>query len=294
MILPKENDTGIVSHGQPSQKRKHRTVNDENGNSQARSQKANNRIVVVLEDIRNISHVKNNELGLHIPSTKRNRLHRDEGSIGLRMLKSMLRQNGRNQISNYSQGTIESNQHNKSSSFSNIRNDPTPNSIFKKPPSNQSIPLKSIFGRIFKDISNIPQSCDRPQSGGFGSQAVQMPHISSPRFGKLSQTPYVAATSMGYCKSKRLKNLQCPTPTRNKFARWKISSHKASLGSFKLGTICLKFASSTSHLRSTGINSKRLNSQPNRGYFIKLLLSTYFMFPIWPLHSARSQNQFHY
>lgn len=82
-------------------------------------------------------------------------------------------------------------------------NDPTPNSIFKKPPSNQSIPLKSIFGRIFKDISNIPQSCDRPQSGGFGSQAVQMPRISSPRFGKLSQTPYVAATIMGYCKSKR-------------------------------------------------------------------------------------------
>ncbi|CAN6801760.1 unnamed protein product, partial [Brassica oleracea] len=214
MILPKENGTGIVSHGQPSQKRKHRTVNDENGNSQARSQKANNRIVVVLEDVTNISHVKNNELGLHIPSTKRNRLHRDEGSIGLRMLKSMLRKNGRNQKSNYSQGTIDSNQHNKSSSFSNIRNDPTPNSIFKKPPSNQSIPLKSIFGRIFK-----PQSCDRPQSGGFGSQAVQMPHISSPRFGKLSQTPYVAATSMGYCKSKRLKNLQCPTPTRNKFAR---------------------------------------------------------------------------
>uniref|UniRef100_A0A0D3D401 Helitron helicase-like domain-containing protein n=1 Tax=Brassica oleracea var. oleracea TaxID=109376 RepID=A0A0D3D401_BRAOL len=284
MILPKENGTGIVSHGQPSQKRKHRTVNDENGNSQARSQKANNRIVVVLEDVTNISHVKNNELGLHIPSTKRNRLHRDEGwivshgqpsqkrkhrtvndendnskarsqkannrivvvledvtnilhlknnelrlhilstkrnrlhrdegSIGLRMLKSMLRKNGRNQKSNYSQGTIDSNQHNKSSSFSNIRNDPTPNSIFKKPPSNQSIPLKSIFGRIFK-----PQSCDRPQSGGFGSQAVQMPHISSPRFGKLSQTPYVAATSMGYCKSKRLKNLQCSTPTRNKFAR---------------------------------------------------------------------------
>uniref|UniRef100_A0A0D3D3Z8 Helitron helicase-like domain-containing protein n=1 Tax=Brassica oleracea var. oleracea TaxID=109376 RepID=A0A0D3D3Z8_BRAOL len=58
-----------------------------------------------------------------------------------------------------------------------------------------------------------------PQSGGYGSQAVQMPHISSPRFGKLSQTPYVVATSMGYCKRKRLKNLQCPTPTRNKFAR---------------------------------------------------------------------------
>ena len=56
---------------------------------------------------------------------------------------------------------------------------------------------------MVSDISNIPQSCDRPQSGGYGSQAVQMPHISSPRFGKLSQTPYVAATSMGYCKSKR-------------------------------------------------------------------------------------------
>ena len=34
-------------------------------------------------------------------------------------------------------------------------NDPTPNSILKKLPSNQSIPLKSIFGRIFKDI-DIP------------------------------------------------------------------------------------------------------------------------------------------
>lgn len=58
MILPKEKGTGMVSHGQPSQKRKRRTVNDENDNSQARSQKENNGIGVVFADVTNIPHVK--------------------------------------------------------------------------------------------------------------------------------------------------------------------------------------------------------------------------------------------
>lgn len=72
----------------------------------------------------------------------------------------------------------------------------TPNSIFKKTLNNQTIPLTGAFGRILKDISNLPQS------GGIGSQIVQSPPISSSRFGTLSQTPYVASTSMGYCRSK--------------------------------------------------------------------------------------------
>lgn len=46
-----------------------------------------------------------------------------------------------------------------------------------------------------KVLKNVDES-------GIGSQIVQSPPISSSRFGTLSQTPYVASTSMGYCRSK--------------------------------------------------------------------------------------------
>lgn len=50
----------VLSHDQPSQKRKQRPVNDENDNHQAQTQKSNSRRGVVLEDVTNIPHLKSN------------------------------------------------------------------------------------------------------------------------------------------------------------------------------------------------------------------------------------------
>ena len=76
-----------------------------------------------------------------------------------------------------------------------------PISIENTPPSNQSIPLKSIFGRVLKDITNTPQSV------GFGSQAVQNRTIPSPMYG--THSPYVASTSMASCNSKSILFFFC-------------------------------------------------------------------------------------
>lgn len=74
-------------------------------------------------------------------------------------------------------------------------NDMSPNSFNQTlPTSNRSIPLKSIFGRVLKDITNIPQS------GVFGTETIPLSSSQSTRFAPLSQTPYVPSTSMGYCK----------------------------------------------------------------------------------------------
>ncbi|KAJ4888691.1 Helitron_like_N domain-containing protein [Raphanus sativus] len=110
----------------------------------------------------------------------------------------------------------------------------TPNSIFKKTLNNQTIPLTGAFGRILKDISNLPQS------GGIGSQIVQSPPISSSRFGTLSQTPYVASTSMGYCRSHGLKGLQGPSPTTNNYGS---NEFRGDMSSSSRNTLRSKFDS---------------------------------------------------
>lgn len=74
----------------------------------------------------------------------------------------------------------------------------TPSSVFKSKPSNESIPLKSIFGRVLKDITNTSPAV------GCDSQGVQSRYIPSPLCGNLSQSPNVASTSMTSCKSKSI------------------------------------------------------------------------------------------
>ncbi|CAN6860719.1 unnamed protein product [Brassica oleracea] len=220
----------MFSHGHSSQKRKRKPANDENDNSQARSQKTNSSLGVVFEDVTNISRIQDNEFRLEISPTKKNRLHRNVGSTSLGMLKNRIRQTPRNLTSSIIQHGIESqiSLKNPTKSATWGYNDTTtsedqgriltsnsevatplkrplgyqrkishiqdsnmaPISIENTPPSNQSIPFKSIFGRVLKDITNTPQSV------GFGSQVVQNRTIPSPMYGTHSQSPYVASTSM--------------------------------------------------------------------------------------------------
>lgn len=76
----------------------------------------------------------------------------------------------------------------------------TPKSILKSQPRNQSIPLKSVFGRVLKDITNTSPDV------GLDSQLYQSRVIPSPspRLGNILQSPYGASTSMASCKSKSI------------------------------------------------------------------------------------------
>ncbi|CAN6868809.1 unnamed protein product [Brassica oleracea] len=220
----------MFSHGHSSQKRKRKPAYDENDNSQAKSQKTNSSLGVVFEDVTNISRIQDNEFRLEISPTKKNRLHRNVGSTSLGMLKNRIRQTPRNLTSSIIQHGIESQislkNPTKSATWgyndtttsedqgriltsnsevttplkrplgyqrkiSHIQdNNMAPISIENTPPSNQSIPLKSIFGRVLKDITNTPQSVR------FGSKVVQNRTIPSPMYDTHSQSPYVASTSM--------------------------------------------------------------------------------------------------
>ncbi|CAF1753665.1 unnamed protein product [Brassica napus] len=98
----------MFSHDHSSQKRKRKPANDENDNSQARSQKTNSSLGVVFEDVTNISRIQDNEFRLKISPTKKNRLHRNVGSTSLGMLKNRIRQTPRNLTSSIIQHGIES------------------------------------------------------------------------------------------------------------------------------------------------------------------------------------------
>ncbi|CAG7871195.1 unnamed protein product [Brassica rapa] len=225
----------MFSHGHSSQKRKRKPSNDENDNSQARSQKTNSSLGVVFEDVTNIPRIQDNEFRLEISPTKNNGLHRDVGSTSLRMLKNRIRQTPRNLTSSIIQDGIESQISIKNPTqsatwgcndtttsqdqrriltsnseagtplkrrlgyqrkISHIQDiNMTPISTENIPPSNHSIPLKSIFGRVLNDITNPPQSV------GFGSQVVQNRTILSPMYGTHSQSPYVTSTIMASCNN---------------------------------------------------------------------------------------------
>ncbi|CAF1708609.1 hypothetical protein Bca4012_006320 [Brassica carinata] len=100
-------------------------------------------------------------------------------------------------------------------------NNMAPISIENTPPSNQSIPLKSIFGRVLKDITNTPQSV------GFGSQVVQNRTIPSPMYG--THSPYVASTSMASCNNvvEGQYNQEYDLSTEESDAYSDLSSHGA-------------------------------------------------------------------
>ncbi|KAF3512415.1 hypothetical protein F2Q69_00006162 [Brassica cretica] len=77
----------MFSHRDSSQKRKRKPANDENDNSQARSQKTNSSLGVVFEDVTNIPRIQ---------------------ATSLRMLKNRIRQTPRNLTSSIIQDGIES------------------------------------------------------------------------------------------------------------------------------------------------------------------------------------------
>ena len=70
----------------------------------------------------------------------------------------------------------------------------------------------------------------------------------------------------------------------------KIASQRGSWGSLNVESIRRIFDSSASHFLSTGMNSSMWNAQPKIGSLIKLLLSTYLMYPMHPFRSARSHK----
>lgn len=72
MKNPEKDDTGTLSHGQPSQKRKRMPANDENHNSAMRRLQTNSKERVVFEDVTNIPSPKSNYslrllLAIHLP-----------------------------------------------------------------------------------------------------------------------------------------------------------------------------------------------------------------------------------
>lgn len=70
----------------------------------------------------------------------------------------------------------------------------------------------------------------------------------------------------------------------------KIASQRGSWGSLNVESMWRMFDSSASHFLSTGMNSSMWNAQPKIGSLIKLLLSTYFMYPMHSFRNARSHK----
>ncbi|CAN7030694.1 unnamed protein product, partial [Brassica oleracea var. botrytis] len=129
-------------------------------------------------------------------------------------------------------------------------NNMAPISIENTPPSNQSIPFKSIFRRVLKDITNTPQSV------GFGSQVVQNRTIPSPMYGTNSQSPYVASTN------KRRGEFHSPPQERNRF----ISSTESGilctpgvLSSSRYERFSSDQGKTSSQYQNSTINSRRSN-----------------------------------
>ncbi|WZZ88991.1 hypothetical protein YC2023_117570 [Brassica napus] len=205
----------MFSHDHSSQKRKRKPANDENDNSQARSQKTNSSLGVVFEDVTNISRIQGNctllpatSLGMlknRIRQTPRNLTssiiqHGIESQISLKNPTKSATWGYNDTITSEDQGRILTSNSEVATplkrplgyqrKISHIQdNNMAPISIENTPPSNQSIPFKSIFRRVLKDITNTPQSV------GFGSQVVQNRTIPSHMYGTNSQSPYVASTT---------------------------------------------------------------------------------------------------
>ncbi|CAN7029443.1 unnamed protein product, partial [Brassica rapa subsp. trilocularis] len=283
----------MFSHGQSPHKRKCQQTNDENAKRQQRSKKTSSRSRMVLEDVTNIPHKKDNEFSLQNSPTKKNRQHRDVSSISLRMLKNRIRLSERiktnsinkvgidaqvsmtNQTqsvtfgSNYTitseaQGSILNTNADVVTppnrtlccqrKITNIQdNDMTPNSVIDPPRCMHSIPLKSIFGRVLKDITN------EPQSGGNGSHVVEKRYIPSPSFGALLHHPIGASTR------RHREDIHSTAQRRNRFIQSKefgILGTPEVLPSSRTEHLSSDKGKTNSQYQNTAINASKSNYDP--------------------------------